>query len=1084
MGDSPLTPSRVHEIPALAAVSQVRDEIFPPHEHGSSSSLERAEKEANEKLDELLGKTEEKTAQNAHAVGVAKVVELLETDLVQGLKAAEAEARLEKYGPNKLAEAKPPTLLYRIYLQLNQMLVKILIVAGVVSGALQNWPVFGLIVGVVVINTVIGLLQEGKASAATAALKSMLSTKATVIRDGVRVEIDAQNVVPGDIVFVESGNKVPADIRLFEVSNLGVQEAMLTGESLPVKKHVNICGLNISLGDRKNMGYSATLVIKGQGSGIVVATGDATQIGQINELVSEVVETKTHLMKQVDKFGRFIGFLVAPITLATFLIALFTEGGSSLGGSSTNATGVTGEKAQNAFVISVAIAVSMIPAGLPAIMTITMAIAVSFMAKNNAIVKALPSVETLGAVNVICSDKTGTLTKNEMTVVAVRTRAILYNVSGVGYDPSLGTVNPSPDAPQQITPEQDAGFLALVRGGILNNESRLERATLRGHAMVLPIGDPSECALCCLGEKSKHNLDDIRATYRRVGVIPFESEHKFMATFHEDPKDKSKVIAFIKGAPDRLSLKSSKQINAAGEEEPMNFEFWKEEVQALSGRGLRCLAICQATLQKEEVEAIITKGPAYISESPDAFLTFLGLVAILDPPREECIVAIKQAHISGIRVCMITGDHPATAKSIGAVLGLVDDAHQRVITGPEMDKMTPEELKKAVLECNIFARSSPDNKINIVRAMQSNGLCASMTGDGVNDAPALRAADIGVAMGITGSDVSKDAAKIILTDDNFATILVAVKEGRRVWDNLRKIIIYNMCSNMAQGGIIFFALCLQWNVIPLTAIQVLYINLITACSLGLILAYEPAESDVMERPPRRAGKGLIGKLFIWRTVYVSGMFIFFTLGAVAWIRDMDPIKYDGNAQRSIAFNCLIFCEISFAFSCRFIKLSSFHPRVFYGNYLAWVCAFIMAGINIMVTYVPGLNGFFSMSPMDGTQWGIVILFMVLSFIVVETEKALTDPLKPYTQPIVKAFQEAFARLPGCPKCSCGLDSCMADVGPKDKAPIPRKDRTGGFFRYLNPSSMAKSYKSKTNALNESSKEMQKDPLLAHAQQNV
>ncbi|KAH9257737.1 calcium-translocating P-type ATPase, PMCA-type [Batrachochytrium salamandrivorans] len=953
----------------------------------------------------------EPSSQTAHAVSMERMALFLNTDLVQGLTSQEAEARLAVYGPNKLKEPKPPSFLYKLWGQMNQTLIWILMIACIVSGALESWPEFGLILAVVVINVSIGLFQEGKASKATAALKSMLSSTATVIRDGGgRMEIPASEVVPGDVVFVESGNKVPADLKLFSQSNLAVQEAMLTGESMPVNKNVDkpvplLCGL----GDRKNMCYSATLCVKGQGFGVCTSTGDNTEIGRIAQLVQGVDSTKTQLMLQIDAFGRWIGMIVLPIALITFLVAFFSPIDISNDGSSDSVNGTVSEsvKAQQSFVIAVAIAVSMIPAGLPAIMTICMALATSKLAKEGAIVKALPSVETLGSVMVICSDKTGTLTKNEMTVVKVRTLHALYDVTGVGYDPALGTVQGG---------TEDTATNHLFRNGVLNNESRIDFDVKR---TPIPIGDPSECALLCLAQKAGLVDTETKAQFERVGVIPFESEHKFMATFHRQPSSQDEALVVIKGAPDRLLPKASHALDSNGGKQEVDAVFWTEQVVALSSMGYRVLALCETNVALSDVPAIVEQGPAYVSGAAQPFLTFVGLVAILDPPRESCIPAIIEAKKAGVTVKMITGDHPSTAKSIGRTLGIVDEQHSSVLTGPELDQMTPLELQKVVMEVNVFARASPDNKISIVNALKAIDKVCSMTGDGVNDAPALRAADIGVAMGITGSDVSKDAAKIILTDDNFATIIVAVKEGRRVWDNLVKILLFNMPANFAQGGIIFIAVCMQWPVIPLTAIQVLYINMITACTLGLILAVEPAEATAMSKPPRRKSKGLIGTFFYWRCLCVGAMFTTFVLGSVSWIKDYG---YDAKAQHSQAFNCLIFCEIGYAFSCRFLKLSSLNKRILRGNPGAWACALLMAALNVLVTYTPGLNDFFSMSPMDGMQWGIVFLFAVASFFLVELEKALAGPMGPYTQPIIRKFKA----ITCCNKCRKRGDPLMEE----------------------------------------------------------
>jgi len=748
----------------------------PLPDHPLTPSLKTAQHE-----DPLI----EVSTQNAHAVPWEKVMDLLKTDAVKGLTFTEAKTRLESFGKNKLAEAPPEPFWHKVFRQINSILIYILLVAAIIAGGFQEWAEFGLILGVVAINVTIGLIQEGKAERATAALKAMLSSKATVIRDGNRMEIPADEVVPGDLVFIESGNKVPADIRLVECTNLAVQEAMLTGESLPVNKKTQTLALKLGLGDRKNMAFSATSCIKGQGKGIVVATGDETEIGKINTSVAEVKEEKTQLIKQVDAFGAWIGMMVFPIAIASFLLAYFSPGKYN-------------GNVSNAFIEAVAIAVAIIPEGLPAIITITLSLGTSHMAKHHAIVKALPSVETLGSVMVICSDKTGTLTKNEMTVVAARTAEYLYKVTEVGYDPTGGKV--MAEGPE--AEPKDISLKEMTKGAVLCNDSRLERTTVKKRAMVLPVGDPTEVALCTLGEKLQIAAEQLRSSMPRIGVIPFESEHKFMCTFHAHPENPAKVIVYAKGAPDRLVVKCATQLDASGQAVPINVEFWQQQAAELSGRGLRCLAICRHEMDKANLADAVAKGPAFVTLASEPFMTFLGLAAIMDPPRQECIQAIREAHQAGIVVKMITGDHPGTAKAIGEQLGIVDKEHGLVKTGPELDTMSMEELRQVVLKCNVYARASPENKISIVRALQAEQQVCSMTGDGVNDAPALRAADIGVAMGITGTDVSKDAAKMILTDDNFATILVAVKEGRRVWDNLKKLLLFNSA---------FLSVIRNWN---------------------------------------------------------------------------------------------------------------------------------------------------------------------------------------------------------------------------------------------------------------------------------
>ena len=1002
--------------------------------------------------------------QNAHALTWEQVAELLETNAEKGLSRTEAQSRLEKFGTNNLAEAPPEPFWHKLFRQINSILIYILLVAAAIAAGFQQWAECGLILGVIAINVTIGLIQEGKAERATAALKAMLSSKANVIRDGVRTEINAEYVVPGDVVFIESGNRVPADIRLISVSNLAIQESILTGESLPVNKKTIKLESKLALGDRKNMAFSATSCIKGQGCGIVVSTGNFTEIGKINQSVSEVKEQRTQLLRQIDAFGIWIGLMVLPIAIASFLLAFFSP--------------KTQYDVANAFIEAVAIAVAIVPEGLPAVITITLSLATSHLARHHAIVKALPSVETLGSVTVICSDKTGTLTKNEMTVVEARTAKNLYKVHMVGYDPVGGKVTIADEKETPLEFADDPTFLEMVKGGVLCNDSRLEIKVVKDTNFVNPIGDPTEVALCTLSEKVFIHVDEIRKKYPRIGVIPFESEHKFMCTFHAHLTDSDSVIVYVKGAPDRLVNRCSQQ-NASPNIETISTEFWQVQAAELSEKGLRCLAICTATIPKSELPHALAQGAAFITEANQPFLSFLGIAAIMDPPRQECVDAIKEAHSAGIVVKMITGDHPGTAKAIAKQLGILEEQQSMIMTGPEMNDMSIEQLREVVLKCNVYARAAPENKISIVRALQAERQVCSMTGDGVNDAPALRAADIGVAMGITGTDVSKDAAKMILTDDNFATILVAVKAGRTVWDNLRKILIFNMPASFAQGGVVFFALCLQWQTVPLSAIQILYVNMITAATLGLMLAVEPPEVDIMQRPPRKQNARLIGSFFYWRSFFVGVVFIVFVLGSVAWLNvisspytvtQTENVTFEGivyvnstnitvyaaseGLQHAIALNTLVFCETTYAFNCRFLQKSSLHYRVFFGNSLAWVCAFLMIGLQFMITYIPGLNAFFSMEDgMTGPAWGITILFAVLSFLVVEFEKFLQPYLGPHVLRLMKRVRRYCtysSNCCSCFKCCLGLKEKKYDAvrTPKRRKHLPVSTKSGASLRFV------------------------------------
>lgn len=978
-----------------------------------------AEHEA-EMQDEQLKRFEEFNL--SHALSVASVEKLLETDVDLGLTSAEVAKRLEKYGKNALDEVAPPTLLRRIWEQLNSLLIFTLFVVAIISLAIEAYADFVLIALVLIINVLIGLDQEGRATAASNSLKAMLSSKAVVVRDnGKRCEVLAEEVVPGDVVFIESGAKVPCDIRLFSAVNLTIQESMLTGESLPSSKNTKKVHKQIGVGDRKCIAFSATLCLKGQGFGICVATGDRTEIGKINRLVSGVKKQRTELQKQIDSVGTWIATITIPIAITAFLLSYFT--------------GFNQNDWKYAFIEATAIVVAILPASLPAILTITLAAGMNSLAKKNTIVKTLPSVETLGAVMVICSDKTGTLTKNEMTAVNVRTTACLYDVEGAGYAPVGNIVGTIP------TEKYGSEHLhLLLLSASLCSDSRLEKKELRGINVYSPIGDPTECALGTLIEKSQYfsNIEIHKIKSQRLGVIPFESEHKFMVTVNpsntcffldenyegKSTKSSSKLAVLnLKGAPDRLIPHCKFQLDNDMKQVPIDATFWNNECITLAKKGLRTIAICQSVIDANQVTQVVLgkvkfknickqltivchllyiAGPDYIIKreiNPNLEITIIGIVGIMDPPREECIIAIREAHTAGVEVKMITGDHPSTAQAIGKMLNLINEKQHLVVTGPELDAMSRPELKNIVLKCNIFARASPSNKIQIVTALQDNKKLCSMTGDGVNDAPALAAADIGVAMGITGTDVSKDAAKIVLADDNFANIILAVKVGRTAWDNIRKILIFNQPVNFAQGLANFVSICLQWKNTPMTAIQILYVNMVTSVLLGLAFAVEPPEKDVMTRSPRRVGKRLIGKMFLWRIVFVTTIMVVSVMGSFSW---MQAIGYSLAESRGCCVTTMVMIEISYGFSCRFLKQSSMHKRILSGNRAVWYSNVAMILCQLFVLYVPGVNTFFSVSGIDGVGWGIAFIFTVAMFLIIEFEKAMVDPFfKPYIKPCLE-----------------------------------------------------------------------------------
>ena len=777
-----------------------------------------------------------------HAMTVDEVLSAMALSpsvLKKGLTSEEAEERLQIFGPNKMTETVKKTLCQRIYDQVANVLVGILAIVAIVSAVraatasdadtiITSAIQVGLIVGVVVVNTIIGIAQEGSAEAAAEALKNMLSADAVVMRDGKEARIPSEGLVPGDHVFIETGDKVPADLRMFMVSNMACQEAALTGESVPVEKskeHIAIAGSPEStpLGDRCNMAFSATLVTQGVGDGIVVSTGDKTQIGTINALVSTVEKKKTNVLEQIDYISKWLAVFITICTITTFLLGLLK----------------TGLSAMDSLTIALVCAVGMVPEGLAAFVTMTYAWAVSIMAKQNAIIRALPAVETLGSVTVICSDKTGTLTQNKMSLVAFVTSNAHYRVDVNARDRSpTSFVRQNAFLSHRAGHQVDAPFDTVIHDGPNTNIPRRGKVKASNHYAVtnlekspsrkkllesdniaedIPVADGFSpdlnfikaglaggilCSRCVLGIDGTRDgeignpteIAILRAAFTAgvdvegmkqkspiIAEVPFSSSYKFMATIHEPMPEidgdglDGHYIVHVKGAPDKIISLCNNQAKAGelSDVEPIRRNYWTEEIVSLSSHGLRVMALARSVVPKREINVGGQLGPEFISELADKLvLTMIGLCAIQDPPRPECIDAIDVAHKAGVRVMMITGDHKDTAIAIGTILGLVDAKFPNAVTGPELDAMDEDKLKEAVMKNNIFARSSPENKLQIVKALQALQQVVSMTGDGVNDAPSLKQADMGVAMGLEGTDVAREASEMILADDNFATIVV------------------------------------------------------------------------------------------------------------------------------------------------------------------------------------------------------------------------------------------------------------------------------------------------------------------------
>lgn len=870
------------------------------------------------------------------ALDVTAVTELLRTDAA-GLSSGEAEARLRAVGPNVLPEpARTPGWL-RFLGHFNDTLIYILLAAAAIKAIMADWLDFWVIMAVAVINAVIGFLQEGRAEKALAGIRGMLSADAQVRRDGKWSTVPAADLVPGDVVRLSPGDKVPADVRMIQTAQLRIEEAALTGESVPSSKQVDAVDADAGVGDRASMAFSGTIVSAGQGRGIVTATGAATEIGKIQTLVGEAGTLQTPLTKQLAQFGKVLTLVILAMAVVMMLIGRFLH--QMPFGDLVSAT--------------IGFAVAAIPEGLPALVTITLAIGVQQMAKRNAITRKLPAVEALGSVTTVCSDKTGTLTKNEMTVRRIVTPVARYEVTGLGYDPE-----------GEITGPRSGGDLApLIAVADLCNDAHIAQSD----GLWTVVGEPTEGALKVVAMKGGTRSSQ---PSRRIGVVPFDSANKFMATLHESADGARAIL--VKGAPDRLLDRALTQRGSDGSE-PVDRLFWERVIDELSGEGLRVLAAARKPTRADGIE---------VDDLQD--LEFLGVWAILDPPRPEAIEAIADCHRAGIRVKMITGDHAGTAVAISREMGLASGDDVEVLTGAELEQLSQEQLKAVVRDVDVYARTSPEHKIRIVRALQSHGEVVAMTGDGVNDAPALTRADVGVAMGIKGTEATKEAAEIVLADDNFATIRGAISEGRRIYDNLRKSVVFLLPTNGAQSLVILIAVVFGLT-LPLTPVQVLWVNMVTAVTLSLALAYEPAEKGIMDRRPRPPGGSIINGRELGFVLLVSLLIGGATLG-VFWLAA--AAGADVGVARTQAVAMLALGQLAYLFNCRFLGRTSLTRDVLRGNPIVWWSAAALLVLQLVYTYVPFMNDLFGSRPLALSGWVAPIIFSVVIFLAVEVLKTM------------------------------------------------------------------------------------------------
>lgn len=865
----------------------------------------------------------------------------------QGLSAQEAKLRLAQHGFNRLTQAAGRGPFKRFLGQFHNMLIYVLLIAAGVTAAIDHWVDSGVIVGVVLINALIGFIQEGKAEKALDAIRNMLTHQAMVRRDGKNFLVPAEQLVPGDIVSLESGDKVPADLRLLQVKNLRVDESMLTGESLPVEKNTEVAGANASLGDRFCMAYSGTLVAYGTALGIVVSTGDLTEIGRISAMLRTVPQLATPLLRQIARFSQWLTVAIVMLASATFAYG-WTIQHSSL---------------TELFMSAVGLAVAAIPEGLPAVMTITLAIGVQRMARRNAIIRRLPAVETLGSVTVICSDKTGTLTCNEMTAKSVFVNNKLFTVEGVGYKPE-GRFKLA----DEITPVEDHPDLhELLRAAVLCNNARLEQKAGNGDNWIVH-GDPTEGALITLAHKARMEPDFLNQEMPRTDVIPFESEHRYMATLHHDHG--GHAFVFIKGAPERVLGMCNRQ-RIDGEDVPIHMADWHRIMDEIAGGGQRLLAIAFKAVPSSQTQISFADA--------ETGLTLLGLVGMIDPPRPEAVKAVLKCQHAGIRVKMITGDHAATAVAIAAQLNIGDGS---VLSGEELDRLADSELMAAIRDVDVFARTSPENKLRLVAALQADGHVVAMTGDGVNDAPALKRADVGVAMGKKGTEVAKETSEMVLADDNFASIAHAVEEGRGIYDNLLKSIIFILPTGGGEALMIVAAIVMG-EILPITPVQILWVNMITAVTLSLTLAFEPPERNIMSRMPRKPDEPLLSMFMIWRIVFVSLIMVTGAFGLFLWERSLGaPIEL----ARTVTVNTLVMFEIFYVFNSRYLHHSVLNLHGLFGNRLVWLAVLLLIAFQMAFTYWRPMQVLFGTVELDAHAWQMIVAVASTVFILIEIEK--------------------------------------------------------------------------------------------------
>ena len=880
-----------------------------------------------------------------HARDGAVVLTALNTQ-PDGLSEAEARQRLASHGPNTLAPVPPRSLLRRVLDQFNSALILVLLGSAVITAMLGHWLDTSVILGVVIINAAVGLIQEGRAERALAAISAMLAPQATVLREGSRQHIPAADLVPGDVVLLRAGDRVPADLRLIETTALEIDEATLTGESLSVAKNTAPLADSTPLAERTCIAHGGTLVVRGTAAAVVVATGAATEIGQVDLMVRSVETLDTPLLRQMDRFGRRLALVILLLTVAIFVFGEWVRDYST----------------DEIFLAAIGFAVAAIPEGLPPILTITLAIGVTRMARRHAIIRRLPAVETLGSVSVICTDKTGTLTRNELTVETLIAGTERVTFTGSGLDPQ-GTVS-SEAGPigHPLAPD----LHRALYGGVLCNDAELQP---RADGWVLH-GTPVEGALLIAARKAGIDPDIVREDHPRRDALPFDSDNKYMAARHQENATHDALYAL--GAPEVILAMCDRELTD-GTPRPIDRDRWAAWLETIAEEGQRVLALCYRLTETGT-------GTGATDWTGGGTMILVALFGLIDSPRPEAVDAVAQCRAAGIAVKMITGDHAATAAAIARHMNL--SSSPVVLSGSMLDRLDDDAFARAVETTDVFARTTPAHKLRIVIALQASGRIVAMTGDGVNDAPALKRADIGIAMGQKGTEAAKEAAEMVLANDNFASVAHAIEEGRTVYANLRKAILYVLPTNGGEGLAILAAI-LAGVTLPITAAQILWINMITAVTLALALAFEPAEEDVMAQPPRRSDAPLLSGLLVWRVCLVSVLLLVLVFGLFLWWRQTGA---DLATARTLAVNALVMGEIAYLFNARRLMTPAWHASG-PGNPLVWVAVGVVIVLQLGFTYLPAMNTLFGTAPLGPAEWAVSILGGAALFAIIEVEKA-------------------------------------------------------------------------------------------------